>query len=68
MSEEQTPGKGDIRWTESGEIVIFDGQDWHPIRQLPAGGPVIFRQAKEDALGDGDDPDGADASTPEADA
>jgi hypothetical protein len=47
MSIEQPTRSGDIRFTESGEIEVFDGQNWSPVRKLPQGGPVVFRGDKE---------------------
>jgi hypothetical protein len=43
VSSDPTPRAGDIRFAETGEIEVFNGQDWDPIRQLPSGGPAIFR-------------------------
>jgi hypothetical protein len=43
VSSDPTPRAGDIRFAETGEIEVFDGHDWGPIRQLPSGGPSVFR-------------------------
>jgi hypothetical protein len=67
--DEQAPREGDIRWAESGEIVVFDGNAWHPIRRLPADAPVVFRNQaadRADSSADGDDNEGS--STMETDA
>jgi hypothetical protein len=40
----EAPAAGDVKFDdESGEVVVFDGHEWLPVRRLPAEGPVVFR-------------------------
>lgn len=43
MNDEEPPSPGDIRFADSGEIEVFDGKTWSPIRRLPEEGPAVFR-------------------------
>ncbi|WP_165950255.1 hypothetical protein [Actinomadura sp. GC306] len=39
----EAPAVGDVKFADSGDVVVFDGDKWLPIRELPAEGPVVFR-------------------------
>lgn len=48
MSEDSKPNPGDIRFTESGDVEVFDDGQWKPVRRLPTEGPLVFRDQPTD--------------------
>jgi hypothetical protein len=37
------PKAGDTRFSDSGEIEVFDGTQWGPYKRLPEDGGVVMR-------------------------
>ena len=42
------PQAGDVRFSDDGEIEVFDGTEWGPYRRLPSDGGVVFRYGIDD--------------------
>jgi hypothetical protein len=42
------PKIGDIRFSDSGEIEVFDGTSWGPYRRIPDEGGVVLRDGAEE--------------------
>lgn len=42
------PQAGDVRFSDAGEIEVFDGTSWSPYKRLTADGDVVFRYGIED--------------------
>jgi hypothetical protein len=38
------PKAGDVRFSDSGEIEVFDGTSWGPYRRLPDDDRVVLRE------------------------
>ncbi|WP_329256438.1 hypothetical protein OG417_16760 [Actinoallomurus sp. NBC_01490] len=42
------PKIGDVRFSDSGEIEVFDGTAWGPYRQIPDDAGVVLRDRAEE--------------------